>query len=338
MSHERYMRTALQLAQRNLGITWPNPSVGALIVRDGQIIAQGITAKGGRPHAETQALKDAGEKARGATMYVTLEPCSHQGQTPPCTHAIIDAGIRTVIISCKDTNPLVSGKGIALLHAAGIEIIEGVCEKEARALNQGFFSVVEKKRPFISLKLATSLDGKMATKTGESKWITGEKARQYGHMLRSRYDAIVTGIGTILADDPHLTCRLPGLEDRSPVRVVFDRHNRLPKQSNLAKTAQQVPVWIESAADLPSAVAHLTEQGITRLLVEAGPTLSTAFLQSGLVDRMYWFRAPVVIGEDGLAAADKGFSSVLSELNRWQPVELLLLQPDLLEIYECSLA
>ena len=328
------MQIALRLARRNLGQTWPNPSVGAIIVKDGQIIGQGITAKGGRPHAETQALEQAGEKAKGATLYVTLEPCCHQGQTPPCTDAIIKAGISTVVVACKDPNPLISGLGMELLHQAGITVIEKIGEAEALEINRGFFSVITKKRPYIALKLATSLDGKIATATGASKWITSEKSRFQAQLLRSQYDAIATGIGTVLADDPQLTCRLPGLEGRSPVRVVFDRQGRLSKDSKLMKTKDQWPVW-EMASPLSEAMEDLANRGITRLLVEAGAKLSTAFLQSGLVDRIYWFRAPLMIGNDGLAAIGDGFTPVLEELKRWQTIKQSALQPDTLDILEC---
>lgn len=351
------MRTALQLARRHLGQVWPNPSVGVVIVSDGRVVAHGVTARGGRPHAETEALAMAGTHARGATLYVTLEPCSHHGKTPPCTDAIISAGIARVVIACRDPNPQVNGKGIAQLRQAGIEIIEGISGREAIEINRGFFSLIEKKRPFISLKLATSLDGKIATRTGDSRWITNEASRRYGHLLRSRYDAIATGIGTVLADDPLLTCRLPGLEDRSPVRIVFDSQKRLPATSQLAKTANSVPVWVIShkatggnagagitllqadpgadGIDLAKTVKLLAEQGITRLLVEAGGKLSSAFLQSGLVDRMYWFRAPLMIGNDGAAAIEHGLSPVLDDLARWRIIEQISLQSDTLSILEC---
>lgn len=357
--HEQYMQAALSLARRNLGQTWPNPSVGAVIVKDGHIIAEGYTARGGRPHAETQAIEQAGASAEGATMYVSLEPCSHHGKTPPCTEAIIRSGIRHVVTACTDPNPQVSGKGIGQLKAAGIEVTEGVCSNEAANLNRGFFSVITRKRPFISLKIATSLDGKIATGNGESKWITSAPAREYAHMLRSQYDAVATGIGTVLADDPQLTCRLPGLEDKSPVRVVFDSHLRLPEKSKLAQSARNIPVWclhtatekstkLESLGikplvsassgrvDVAEAMSLLAQQGITRLLVEAGAALSTAFLQSGLVDRMYWFRAPLVIGNDGLAAFGGGFTPALSQLARWHVVEHVTLSPDSMDIMECS--
>lgn len=329
--HHRFMPVALSLSRRNLGQTWPNPSVGAVVVKDGRIVGEGWTAASGRPHAETEALKQAGAAARGADLYVTLEPCAHHGKTPPCAEAIITAGVARCIVACRDPNPEAAG-GIAQLQRAGVEVIEGVCEEEARDINCGFFSRIEKKRPFIALKIATSLDEKIAFPAGEKKWVTGEPARAYGHLLRSRFDAIATGIGTVLADDPLLTCRLPGLEDRSPVRILFDRKGRLPKDSQLARTAGDVPVWVMAQPTIAEAVAALAEKGITRLLVEAGQQLSTAFLHSGLVDRMYWFRAPMVIGEKGLPA----FTEALPE--GWVPLDSMPLGPDSLEIYECLAA
>jgi diaminohydroxyphosphoribosylaminopyrimidine deaminase / 5-amino-6-(5-phosphoribosylamino)uracil reductase len=238
------MRTALSLARRQLGQAWPNPSVGAVIIKNGDMIGQAATARGGRPHAETIAITQAGDHARGATLYVSLEPCAHQGQTPPCTQAIIDAGITCVVVACRDPNPKVNGEGIAQLKAAGIDVIEDVCHAEATDINRGFFSVITRGRPFISLKIATSQDGKITNAASKSKWITSEAARQHGHLLRSQYDAIATGIGTVLADDPLLTCRLPGMEDKSPVRIVFDSQLRLPPTSKLVQTAAQVPVWV----------------------------------------------------------------------------------------------
>lgn len=333
-SAERYMRVALNLAALNLGQTWPNPCVGAVLVKDGQIVGTGVTAKGGRPHAETQAIAQAGAHAQGADLYVTLEPCCHHGQTPPCVDAIITAGITRVIIACKDPNPLMSGRGTQLLNQAGIEVIERVCEAEALILNRGFISVITKKRPYIALKLATSLDGKIATQSGQSQWITSEKSRQKGNLLRSRYDAIATGIGTVLADDPLLTCRIKGLEERSPVRVVFDRNGRLPANCRLMQTSDSVPVWVMKSG-LPEAMAELAERGITRLLVEAGAKLSTAFLQSGLTDRIYWFRAPLLIGNDGLSAVGNGFAGELAQLQRFKTIQQIQLDSDSLDILEC---
>jgi diaminohydroxyphosphoribosylaminopyrimidine deaminase/5-amino-6-(5-phosphoribosylamino)uracil reductase len=327
-ANHRFMRIALNLARRNLGQTWPNPAVGAIVVKDGMIIAEGWTARGGRPHAETQALEDAGALAKGATLYVTLEPCSHHGKTPPCADAIIKAGIRTCVVACRDPNPQVNGKGIKQLHDAGIEIIEDICKQEARDINCGFFSVIEKKRPYIALKIATSMDGKITDPN--NRWITGEQARAYGHLLRSRYDAIATGIGTVLADDPMLNCRLPGLEDRSPVRVLFDRQHRLPKNSQLAKTAGDIPLWTMDSS-LPDAIHALTEKGITRLFIEGGQKLSAAFLQSGMVDRIYWFRAPMVIGDKGLSAI-----GLAEAIPRFAREATLKLGEDVLDIYAAT--
>lgn len=356
--HEQTMRTALSLARRNLGQTWPNPSVGAVIVKNGDIIAEAYTTRGGRPHAETQALEQAGTRAHGATLYVSLEPCSHYGKTPPCVDAIIAAGIARVVVGCGDPNPKVSGQGISKLKSAGIEVIENVCEAEARDVARGFISAITRKRPFISLKVATSLDGKIAAANGESQWITAATTREYAHRLRSQYDAIATGIGTVLADDPALTCRLPGLEDHSPVRVIFDSTLRLPKDSKLAKSAAKPPVWVicsdtaRSKAledngitllplsgerpEVHNAMELLAERGITRLLVEAGAELSSAFLQSGLVDRMYWFRAPLILGNDGLAVFGPGIAPTLSQAVRWHRVDQVTLAPDSLDILECS--
>jgi diaminohydroxyphosphoribosylaminopyrimidine deaminase/5-amino-6-(5-phosphoribosylamino)uracil reductase len=353
--HEQPMRTALSLARDQLGRTWPNPSVGAVIVKNGDIIASAATATGGRPHAETQAIAQAGDHCKGSTLYVTLEPCSHHGKTPPCVDAVISAGFSTVVIACGDPNPEVNGQGIAKLKAAGINVIEGICQQDAEDINRGFFSVIEKGRPFISLKIATSLDGKIADNHGKSQWITSERAREYGQLLRSQYDAIATGIGTVLADDPLLTCRLPGLEDRSPVRIVYDRRQRLPASSRLVQSAGNPPVWVvtdktmnnnglyqanidyiaidgTSETWLENSVKQLANKGITRLLIEAGAGLSTAFLQSGLVDRMYWFRAPLVIGNDGLAAFGDGIAPSLDNAQRWHVTEHVALAPDSLDI------
>jgi len=352
-----YMQHALRLAQRGLGQTWPNPSVGAVIVKDNEVLGYGVTARSGRPHAETLALAEAGENARGATLYVSLEPCVHQGQTPPCTKAIIDAGIKRVVAACEDPNPQVAGKGFAQLRAAGIEVLTGVCEAQAHALNEGFFSLIKRKRPFVALKLATSLDGKVATSAGESKWITSEHARQKGQALRGIYDAILTGIHTVLADDPELTCRLPGRQTNSPQRVVMDGRLRIPID------AKALPAWIftsEAGVEehgekmralaekeatvftVPIKSGHLSitavmdklaQKGVTRLLVETGGTLATAFLHEGVVDRLYWFRAPLVIGEHG-AGVIRAFDMPLKELPRYALAGIERLGDDVLEIYD----
>jgi diaminohydroxyphosphoribosylaminopyrimidine deaminase/5-amino-6-(5-phosphoribosylamino)uracil reductase len=355
----RYMRTALALAARGLGRTWPNPSVGAIIVKDGRIVGAAHTADGGRPHAETEALAQAGEAARGATLYVTLEPCAHTGNTAPCVEAIIAAGIARVVAGCVDVNPLVAQKGFARLRHAGIEVTEGVMEAEARQGNEGFFSLMERKRPFVTLKLATSLDGKIATGRGESQWITGDASRTCAHGLRASHDAILTGMGTILADNPRLTCRLPGHEEASPIRVILD------SELYIATDAQALPAWIctseaalaregdkaailrtggcaifmaalgEGGLSLPHVLAQLGERGITRLLVEAGSRLASAFVNEGLVDRIYWYRAPLVIGAAGLPALE-GSNASLEALPRLRSRSLQKLGEDTLEIFDCG--
>jgi len=336
MNHLSYMQQALALSRRNLGQTWPNPAVGALVVKDNKIVGEGWTGRSGRPHAETEALKMAGEKAKGATLYVTLEPCSHHGKTPPCVDAIIAAGISTCVIACRDPHPNVNGQGIAQLKAAGIEVIENICAEETVKSHEGFFSLVQKKRPFVALKIATSADNKITTGIPGKQWITSESARQYGHKLRSEYDAILTGIGTVLADDPLLTCRIPGFEDKSPVRVILDRHQRLPPDCQITKTSDKITTWVLDLPDIPAVLSHLAAQGITRVLVEAGQKLNTAFLESGSVDRIYWFKAPITVGNGGLPAVE-GDGSLLSRLAQGFPVEHISLPPDNLDIIElCS--
>jgi len=336
MTHLHIMQQALALSRHNLGQTWPNPAVGAVVVKDGKIVGEGWTGRGGRPHAETEALKMAGEKAKGATLYVTLEPCSHHGKTPPCADAIIAAGISTCVVACRDPHTQVNGQGIAQLKKAGIEVIENICANEACKIHEGFFSLVQKKRPFVALKIATSQDGKITTGIPGKQWITSEPAREYGHKLRSEYDAILTGIGTVLADDPLLTCRISGLEDKSPVRVILDRKHRLPSTSQIAKTQGNIPTWVLDLPGIPAVLSHLAEKGITRVLVEAGQKLNTTFLESGLVDRIYWFKAPVMIGEKGLPVLE-GAENPLSRLAKEHSVEHISLPPDNLDIIElCS--
>lgn len=332
--HIFFMQQALRLAETNLGQTWPNPTVGAVIVKDGVVVGKGCTARGGRPHAETEALANAGAKANGATLYVTLEPCAHHGKTPPCTDAIIKVGIVECVIACGDSSERVNGKGIAALKAAGICVTEGVCKAEARKVNCGFFSLVEKKRPHIALKIATSSDGMIAyPQNNPTQWITGESARSEVHQLRSQYDAVLTGIGTVLADDPLLTCRIRGREDRSPVRVVLDRHHRLPKECKLMKSKDNTPLWVLDAPTVEDTIKLLAEKGITRLLVEAGQKLGTAFLESGMVDRIYWFRAPFDIGNAGLSAFLEP-EKTTKLLAQWKKLGYHACPPDTLEILE----
>lgn len=314
------MQRALELAGRGLGAVWPNPAVGCVLVKNQKVIGEGWTGRGGRPHAEAEALAAAGAAARGATAYVTLEPCAHQGETGPCAAALIEAGIARVVFAVRDPDPRVSGKGAEMMLQAGIEVAEGLLAEEARQLNEGFFLRILEDRPRVLLKVATSLDGRIAARGGKAKWITGEEARAAGHGLRASSDAILVGVGTVIADDPSLTCRLPGLEDRSPVRIVLDSHLRIPRNAGLLTSADQVPTWIISQADgldagFPEAVklfqtadtrdirgllGLLAGQGITRLMVEGGGEVLTSFLASGLVDEIAWFRSPSMIGGDGL--------------------------------------
>lgn len=345
------MQHALSLAERALGRVAPNPAVGCVIVSaDGHLIGRGRTQAGGRPHAETVALAQAGEAARGATVYVTLEPCAHFGRTPPCADALIAAGIARVVAAVEDPDPRVKGQGFAKLRAAGIEVIVGMLEKEAAALNAGFFLRVTQNRPLVTLKIAQSKDGKTIRKTG-GKWITGEEARRFGHLLRAKHDAILVGIGTALADDPELTCRLPGLEARSPQRIVLDTELRLPTRSKLAATARQVPVLVMTAAqggdalraqgveieavaktesgglDLAAVLRELAQRGITRLLVEGGATVAAALLEADLVDRLELFTGPLELGDNGEGEIE-GLAAVHAKARL---VEAGMLGDDLLE-------
>ncbi len=327
------MLAALSLARRGLGIVWPNPAVGCVLVRRDlghRVVGRGWTQPGGRPHAETEAVARAGGMAKGATAYVTLEPCNHQGQTGPCAQALIKAGIGAAVIALEDPDPRVSGAGIKRLEDAGIKVSVGICEDEARTLNAGYLMRVTQGRPLITLKTATTLDGRVATANGQSKWITGAPARAFAHGLRADHDAIMIGIGTALADEPALTCRLPGLEDRSPVRIVADSRLRLPADSPLAKTAKEVTTWVVTAAgadrskrnsledqgvevieaeidgdgrpELDWLAAEFGRRGLTRVLVESGGELAAALVKADLIDRLAWFRSPKLIGGDGRGA------------------------------------
>lgn len=324
------MRAALALARRGLGQVWPNPAVGCILVRDGHVVGRGWTAPGGRPHAETIALERAGAKAKGATVYVSLEPCSHQGQTPPCADALIAAKVARVVASIQDPDPRVSGSGFARLREAGIEVDVGIGAESAAEINAGFLKRLSEGRPIVTLKLATSLDGAIATRKGESQWITGETARAASHLLRATSDAILVGSQTAISDNPELTCRLPGLEGRSPLRLVVDGRLRIDLTSKLVTSARRVPTWILTRAgndparisillsagvevielpdgedvgvDLPAALQELGKRGLTRILVEGGARLASSLLRHDLVDRLAWFRAPMVLGGDAIPA------------------------------------
>ena len=315
------MSIALMMARRGLGQTAPNPSVGAVIVDEtsGEVIARAVTAAGGRPHAETLAIAKAGVRARGATLYVTLEPCSHHGQTGPCADAIIAVGIARVVVATEDPDPRVAGRGLDRLRAAGIEVVRGAGAAEARWITRGHIVRVTERRPFVTLKMALGADGKVPRGTdGAPQWITGEIARAHGQLLRARHDAILVGAGTVGDDDPQLTCRLPGLTKRSPVRVVLSRDLSISASCKLAKTARCVPVWLMCGpgADparrasfeaqgcevmtvgevggrlwLPSVMEALVARGMTRVLVEGGATIWRAFANASLVDEVALFMA-----------------------------------------------
>ncbi|HEY2230153.1 MAG TPA: bifunctional diaminohydroxyphosphoribosylaminopyrimidine deaminase/5-amino-6-(5-phosphoribosylamino)uracil reductase RibD [Xanthobacteraceae bacterium] len=331
----RFMGLALGLGRRGLGRTWPNPSVGAVVVRrqgDGPVIVgRGWTQPGGRPHAERQALDRAGSAARGATLYVTLEPCCHHGKTPPCADAIVAAGIGEVVSALEDPNPQVAGEGHRRLAAAGIKVRVGIGADEARRAHAGHIRRMRAGRPQVMLKLAVSADGKAGLAGRRPAPITGEAARARVHLMRAMNDAVLTGIGTALADDPVLTCRLPGMADRSPIRVVLDSALRLGRDSRLVATARETPLWVLTGAqpahareqalratgvevlrvgtrdgrlDLDAVLRLLAERGITRLMVEAGPILTAAMLAADLVDEAALLRSDRVIGPDGIDALE----------------------------------
>jgi diaminohydroxyphosphoribosylaminopyrimidine deaminase/5-amino-6-(5-phosphoribosylamino)uracil reductase len=328
------MAAAISLGARELGMTWPNPAVGALVVREGRVIGRGWTNRGGRPHAEPIALAQAGEGARGATLYVSLEPCSHHGKTPPCVDAIIAAGLGRVVSAMADPNPLVGGQGYDRLRAAGISVTSGVLEAEARRVHAGHISRILNKRPHVTLKLAVSADGK-AGFAGREVAVTGPGVRRHVHTMRALSDAVAVGIGTALADDPALTCRLPGMADRSPVRVVFDPRLRQPLTSQLVRTAAEAPVWLLAAEDaegdlagtgvevlriagpgpridLHGAMDALHGRGITRLMVEGGPALAAALLDADLLDEALIFESPAVLGAGALDALPGRHEAVLA--------------------------
>jgi diaminohydroxyphosphoribosylaminopyrimidine deaminase / 5-amino-6-(5-phosphoribosylamino)uracil reductase len=328
----RFMQLALTLGRRGLGRTWPNPAVGAVVVKDGVIVGRGWTQPGGRPHAEPVALGRAGDAARGATLYVTLEPCSHFGKSPPCTDAIIAAGIARVVAAIEDPNPEVAGQGYAKLRAAGIAVETGLFAAEAARDHAGHFRRIRDGRPHVILKLAVSADDKIGAAGGKSIAITDEAARTRVHLLRAQCDAILVGIGTVLADDPLLTCRLPGMEKRSPVRVVLDNSLRIPFGSRLVQTAGETPLWVmaseladaPAAAKLGAAGAHvirvapkqgrgldplavlhaLSDKCITRLMVEGGSRVASSFVAAGLLDEVWLLRGANLVGVGGVAALD----------------------------------
>ncbi|MBF0161671.1 MAG: bifunctional diaminohydroxyphosphoribosylaminopyrimidine deaminase/5-amino-6-(5-phosphoribosylamino)uracil reductase RibD [Magnetococcales bacterium] len=332
-----FMEQALRLARRAMGHTRPNPLVGCVIVREGQVVGKGYHLRAGEPHAEVLALRQAGASAQGATLYVTLEPCSHHGRTPPCADALVQAGVGRVVVAMIDPNPQVSGRGLQRLQKAGIEVTAGVCQEEAAALNQPFITWITLGRPLVTLKMAASLDGKTATHTGESQWITGPLARHHVQRMRAQHDLILVGIGTVLADNPRLNCRLPG--GRDPIRLVVDSRLRTPPQAAILTASERAGIWIATTrhapaerriafekmgfhdeesgtaqrqlllcrstasgrVDLVDLLQQLGKRHILSLLAESGATLNAALLDAGLVDRLALFLAPRLIGGQGAA-------------------------------------
>jgi len=360
----RFMQLALTLGHRGLGRTWPNPAVGAVVVKDGVIVGRGWTQSGGRPHAEPVALERAGEAARGATLYVTLEPCSHVGKSPPCADAVIAAGIKRVVSAIEDPNPEVAGQGHARLRAAGIAVDIGVGAGDALRDHAGHFSRIRDHRPHVILKLAVSADDRIASAGHRPVAISGETAKARMHLLRAQCDAILVGIGTVLADDPLLTCRLPGMEAQSPVRVVLDPALRIPAASRLVQSARATPLWVmtsnrseapaaamlgaagaqvigvaASAApgaglDLSAVLRALAERGITRLLVEGGARVASSLVSAGMVDEFWLLRGPDMIVADGVAALGALPLASLTQSPDFRVRDRESLNRDILTIYE----
>ncbi len=357
---QRFMALALALGRRALGRAWPNPAVGALVAKDGVIIGRGWTAAGGRPHAETEALKRAGKAARGATLYTTLEPCSHQGKTPPCADAIIRAGIARVVSALEDPNPEVAGQGHERLRARGITVEIGLAADEARQAHVGHFRRIREGRPQVLLKLALSDDGKVGAAGRKPVAITGEAARTQVSLLRAHNNAILVGLGTVLSDNPALTCRLPGMLDHSPVRVVLDAQLRVPLSYSVIATARETPTWVVCAPsasamaeqvlrdkgvevlrvdakagrfDLAHVLKALAKRGITRLMVEGGPTVAASFVKAELLDEVVLFRSPKTIGPDGIDALEGLPLTALTQSPRFKSLGSQQFGADTMEQY-----
>ena len=351
----RWMGMALGMAKRHRGLTWPNPSVGCVLVKEGRLLARAVTAKAGRPHAETQALDSAGPAAQGATAYVTLEPCAHQGQTPPCALKLIEAGVARVVVGADDPDPRVAGRGFALLQEAGIGL-DRACQNEAEEVHRGFLTRVRAGRPFVTLKLASSLDGKLATSTGESRWITGEAARRRVHLMRAQSDAVLIGRGTAQQDAPRLDVRDLGLAERTPLAIVASSTGDVPP-GPLAEAAGTRPVWVahgqptlpdataalgvrglridrtEEGLDLTSLMMRLGEEGLTEILCEGGPTLAAGLLEAGLVDELVWMTAGLTLGADGLNGLGPLGYGALSKAPRFTLHHAQALGPDVLSVW-----
>ncbi len=351
----RYLAAAIRLGRSGLGTTWPNPSVGAILVKDKRMLARARTAPGGRPHAETIALAEAGEAARGATLYVSLEPCAHHGRTPPCAEAVIAAGVRRVVAAAVDPDPRVAGRGFALIRAAGIECPDTVGSDTARRAHAGHRSRVLRGRPFVTLKLAVSADGAIGREGEAGTPVTGETARRHVQALRCRFDAILVGSGTVLADDPRLTIRLPGLEDRSPVRVILDSGDRLHGGAwHVLDDA--APTWLfgvtghpgddapgvrrfavpraPAGLDVAAVLARLAGEGVTSVLVEGGAKVARSLLQAELVDVVLLFRSPIALGDGAVPALAGMPLSAIEASPRFRRVRRRKFGADMMTIFE----
>ena len=357
---DRWMRLAIALGARGLGRVWPNPAVGCVIVKAGRVLGRGWTQEGGRPHAETMALAQAGRQARGATAYVSLEPCSHHGQTPPCADALIRAGVARVVVGLSDPDPRVSGRGLAALRDAGIQVTEGICSPEAQRAHRGFLTRVGQGRPMLTLKLATSADGRIATASGESQWITGAQARAWVHGMRACHDAVLVGAGTARADDPSLTVRGLGISHQ-PVRIVLSRRLDLPLDSALIRSARDIPVWLCHGPDAPEAaktaweaagarliaattglggqldlsavMTALGAAGLTRVFCEGGGMLAAGLLGADLVDDLALITAGMVLGAEGTPAIGAMGIAALAEAPRFALAETRALGGDVLSLW-----
>jgi len=355
---ERFMRIALSLAKRGGGKVSPNPLVGAVLVRNGQIVGKGFHRRAGEPHAEINALHDAGDKAIGADLYINLEPCCHYGKTPPCTDALIAHKIKRVFVGMVDPNPLVSGKGIKRLTKAGIQVTTGILEGKARKLNEVFIKYITEKMPFVIMKVASTLDGKIATRNGDARWITGEKARTFVHQLRNEVDAILVGVGTVKRDDPQLTTRLPHARGRDPHRIILDTHLTIPLSSKLLYLDSQAKTIIATAQHASSGKARKLEGlgatiltvptlrgrinlkallkklgtlDITSVMVEGGRETITSFLEQGLVDKFYLFYAPkIIMGKEAIGITGGPGKALIEEAIRVTDITVRRMGDDIL--------
>lgn len=353
MTDEVYMRRALELAEKGRGRTSPNPMVGAVVVKSGRILAEGFHRRAGGPHAEAVALKKAGSRAEGATLYLNLEPCSHlDKRTPPCAPLIINRRIRRIVIAMRDPNPRVNGKGIAQLRQAGVRVVEGVMKREALRLNEVYIKYLTTGKPFVVSKTAMSLDGKIANARGSTTWITGEKARREAHRLRDRSDAILVGVQTVLTDNPRLTTRLPGMKARDAHRVILDSTLKIPPtarlltQKSIAKTIiattrralrkkiraleqAGATVWVikdqDGRVSLPELMSRLGDMGVASVLIEGGGELNASAFRSGIVDKLVWFIAPKIIGRNDAVAVIEG--PVSRDPNQTVPIRDLSITP-----------